>query len=159
MGAATIRPLRDADAPAVRSLVHATIERSYAGVYPPRAVAFFKEFHSEEKIRDRARTGTVLVAEQAGRIVATGARVGTEIFAVFVDPDLQGAGLGRALMARLETDARAAGIAEALLGVSLPSRAFYGRLGYQMTAERSRDLGGGERLDFWTARKSLVLEA
>ena len=40
-------------------------------VYPPRAVRFFKEFHSEAKILERHRQGAILVVEQEGTIIAT----------------------------------------------------------------------------------------
>ena len=150
-----IRPFAEADVAALRRLICETIDISYAPVYPPKALDFFKAFHSEEKIRERAQRGTVLVAEADGALTATGSLLEGEIFAVFVHPDRQGAGLGRALMARLEADARTAGVTESVLSVSLPSRRFYEGLGYELVEERSRDLGDGQRLDFWKAKRQL----
>jgi hypothetical protein len=48
-----------------------------------------------------------------------------------------------------------AGHQEAVLSVSLPSRAFYERLGYQIIEGRSIEVGEGQHLDFWKARKML----
>ena len=150
-----IRAFDEADVAALRRLICETIDISYAPVYPPKALDFFKAFHAEEKILERARRGTVLVAEADGALIATGSLLEGEIFAVFVHPDRQGAGLGRALMARLEADARTAGVTESVLSVSLPSRRFYEGLGYELVEERSRDLGDGQRLDFWKAKRQL----
>ena len=66
----------------------------------------FKTFHSEEKILDRSRAGTVLVVEEEDELTATGSMVDGEIFAVFVAPNVQQGGRGKALMEALEQEAR-----------------------------------------------------
>ncbi len=68
-----LRPFTDADLAAVRDLICRTIDASYAAVYPSRAIAFFKRFHSSEAILERARAGTLVVVEDRGRLVAAGA--------------------------------------------------------------------------------------
>ncbi|MCR9213076.1 MAG: GNAT family N-acetyltransferase [Proteobacteria bacterium] len=150
-----LRAYRDNDLDALYRLISETIEISYSPVYPARAVAFFKEFHSREKIRERSQSGQVLLIEQSGQLVATGSRVGNEIFAVFVHPDCQQGGFGKQLMADLEASARAEGQDQITLSISLPSRRFYEACGYEVTEELSRDLGDGQKLDFWKARKLL----
>ncbi|MDJ0895338.1 MAG: GNAT family N-acetyltransferase [Alphaproteobacteria bacterium] len=152
----SIRRLRDSDIPSLRRLICHTINVSYARAYPPRAVEFFKDFHAEGKITERGELGTVLVVEQDGDLIATGSLVDDEIFAVFVRPDHQQAGLGKALMRTLEDQARASGVTESVLSVSLPSKRFYEGIGYEMVEACSRDLGDGQRLDFWKARKRLM---
>jgi hypothetical protein len=42
------------------------------------------------------------------------------------------------------------------LSVSLPSRTFYVRRGYAVSEMLSGDMGGGQTLDYWQARKSLA---
>ena len=150
-----IRAFEESDVAALRRLICGTIDVSYAPVYPPKALDFFKAFHAEEKVRERAQRGTVLVAEADGDLIATGSLLEGEIFAVFVHPARQGAGLGRALMERLEGDARTTGVTESVLSVSLPSKRFYEGLGYEIVEERSRDLGEGQCLNFWKAKKRL----
>jgi GNAT superfamily N-acetyltransferase len=144
------------DLQALCRLIFRTIETSYSGVYPPRAIAFFKQFHSEEKVLQRIETGVILVAEQDSQLIATASLDGQEITAVFVDPDRQRFGFGQLLMKDLEARARKSGMRETVLSVSLPSRKFYERLGYQMVEERCRDLGDGQSLKFWKAKKRLV---
>lgn len=152
----TLRTFTRADLGAVHRLILDTIDASYGVDYPPRAVAFFKAFHAEADILNRSRIGTVLVAETGGAVVATGSLVEGQIFGVFVHPDHQGSGLGRAVMLALEQAASTAGQTESVLSVSLPSRRFYERLGYEMVEPRSRDVGEGQRLDYWSARKALT---
>lgn len=151
-----IRNVRASDVGALRRLIHETIDASYTQVYPPRAVQFFKEFHSERKILARRRAGTVLVIEEDDELTATGSIVNGEIFAVFVHPEFQRGGRGRALMEVLEDEARSRGVTDSELSVSLPSLNFYLGLGYELAEERSRDVGEGQRLNFWKAKKRLV---
>jgi len=151
-----IRKFRTSDIGRLKRLIHETIDVSYSGVYPCRAVRFFKAFHSEQKIRERSRNGTILVIEEDGELTATGSIVNGEIFAVFVHPDMQHGGRGKALMQALEDEARARGVIESELSVSLPSLKFYQDLGYEIVEERSRNVGEGQQLDFWKARKTLL---
>ena len=153
-----LRGFRDTDAVAVHALIHRTIDACYPGVYQPRAVDFFKEFHSLEAVGDRAAAGVVVVVEDDSGIIATGARLGSEINGVFVAPERQGSGLGALVMDELEAGMLAAGDLVARLDVSLPSRGFYERRGYVVVADRSIDVGDGQQLLYWEAEKSLSRE-
>jgi len=153
---ARIREFRESDLVPVWQLIHQTIDVCYSGVYPPRAVQFFKEFHSEEKIMERHRKGEILVVEQDGNVIATGAIVGSDIFGVFVHPEFQHRGHGGTLMGEVENRAKARGCMESELSVSLPSRGFYESLGYEMLEECLIDVGEGQHLNFWKARKPLT---
>ncbi len=153
---ANVRKFRESDIGRLRRLIYDTIDASYSRVYPPRAVQFFKEFHAEHRIIERSRTGTILVLKENGELVATGSIIGSEILAVFVHPKFQHGGRGKALMQDLEEEARQRGVTESELSVSLPSKRFYEGLGYEMVEEKSKDVGEGQRLDFWKARKSLT---
>ena len=149
------RAFGPADSERLQNLIWKVIEVSYRDDYSQAARDFFKSFHSADRVAGRAATGTVLVAELSGRIVATASLSGCEIFAVFVDPDQQGKGYGRRLMKKMEDIARASGVAEIHLSVSLPSKRFYESLGYVITQPRERKLENGELLRFWSARKLL----
>lgn len=153
-----MRDFRASDLQSVQALIFKTIDVSYAPVYPPRALSFFKAFHSEADILQRHRAGDILVIELEGKPIATGTLVEGEIFAVFVDPDHQQHGLGKTLMRELETRALAQGYEFSELSVSLPSRRFYEGLGYELLADRSKDLGNGQQMKYWQARKSLRRE-
>jgi GNAT superfamily N-acetyltransferase len=151
-----IRPFRDADVDALHRMICDTIDASYSGAYPMRAVQFFKEYHSEKSIVERSRAGEVVIIERSGSIVATGSLVGNEILGVFVKPDDQGQGYGKTIMGELERRAKAKGLPELVLSVSLPSRKFYENLHYEVLAECSLDVGEGQRLRYWPGRKTLI---
>ena len=150
-----VRKIRISELSIVRELILRTIDHAYSTVYPPRAVQFFKEFHSEENILQRYRNDGILIVEKDGRIIGTGSLVGTEILGVFILPEFQNQGHGRLLMHALEHKALASGINDVELSISLPSRKFYESLGYEVIADRSFDVGEGQKLDYWSARKAL----
>jgi len=151
-----IRPFREADLGSLRHMIFDTIDASYSGVYPIHAVQFFKEFHSEKRIIERSEAGEVLIVEKEGSIVATGALVGNKILGVFVKPENQGRGYGKMIMIELESRAKAKGVLEVVLNVSLPSRKFYENLGYELLAECSLDVGEDQHLHYWPGRKTLT---
>ncbi len=152
---AELRPLRQSDVAAVHRLINQTIDSCYPGVYPPRAVAFFRKFHTEDRISQRLCDGVVVVIVRDREFLATGALVDGDIFGVFVHPGFQRRGYGRTIMHALEGQALQIGHDEVVLSVSLPSRAFYEGLGYEVIEDCFMDVGEGQRLDFWKARKRL----
>lgn len=151
-----LRSFKPADVEAVRELIHSTIDSSYSDLYPPRAVAYFKGYHSAEAILARADEGRVVVVEDGGRIVATGAFLNGEICGVFVAPGHQGRGLGGLVMDELESLAAAHGSRSIRLNVSLPSRGFYEHRGYHLSEQYSGDMGEGQYLDYWEGEKEQV---
>lgn len=146
-----------ADLHALHCMICETIESSYSGLYPPRAVAFFKEYHSEKKIAERSELGEILVliSKRTGSILATGSLIGSEIMGVFVRSDHQRQGYGKDIMTRLELIAIEKGLPELNLSISLPSRQFYEHLDYRVLDERVLDVGGGECLKYWSGKKEL----
>lgn len=150
-----LRAFRPDDAELVTRLIHRTIDACYARVYPPRAVAFFKEYHALDRVLDRHAAGRVIVVRRGDDIVATGSLVGPEISGVFVDPAFQGHGVGALVMDELESAAGEMGLPAVELSVSLPSRGFYQRRGYRILEALSIDVGEGEQLDYWAAEKLL----
>jgi N-acetylglutamate synthase-like GNAT family acetyltransferase len=156
-GTIMIRSLAETDLHALHRMICDTIDTSYSKVYPPRAVAFFKEHHSEKKIAERSAVGEILVliSERDGSILATGALIDSEIIGVFVCSDHQRQGYGKAIMIQLEQKAMDKGLHKLSLSVSLPSRQFYEHLGYKVLDERLLDVGQGEFLKYWSGEKEL----
>jgi len=152
----TIRPFDEADLGSLHRMICDTIDASYSGVYPFRAVQFFREYHSEKRIMERSQAGEVLIIERGGSVVATGTLSGNEIVVVFVKPDNQGQGYGKTIMRELEGRAKAKGLSDVVLAISLPSRKFYESLEYEVLAECSLDVGEGQHLDYWLGRKTLI---
>jgi len=82
------------------------------------------------------------VVETAGLgVVGVGALDGSEIKRVYVGPQTQGLGVGRALLRVLEAEARRSGLAEVRLDASPSSEAFYASLGYEAHAHDGFTIG------------------
>lgn len=153
-----VREYRASDLDAVKRLIHATIDACYPAVYPAEAVAFFKEYHSDEAIAKRAEQGHTLVLEQCGQIIGTGTLVDDHVTAVFVDRSLQKQGLGKRIMTLLEAEARSAGVRSMTLDASLPSKRFYDSLGYVVVEEAFHPVANDKTLDYYRMRKDLCTE-
>ncbi len=154
---AMMRRFTESDLHALHRMICHAIDASYSCAYPLRAVRFFKEHHSEEKISGRCAAGEILIlaSEQDGSILATGALVDAQIIGVFVHPDHQRQGHGKAIMAELEKMARAKALRRITLSISLPSRKFYEHCGYEVLEECAIDVGAGERLRYRPGKKVL----
>lgn len=150
-----IREFKESDLISVGDLIYKTIDACYSGIYPPRAVQFFKQFHSHEKIIERHQRGEILIVEQDDNVLGTGSLINSDISGVFVHPQFHGRGFGGALMRELEKRAMASGCVESELSVSLPSRGFYEGLGYVILQECSIDVGEDQHLYYWQAKKLL----
>ncbi|MCL5281963.1 MAG: GNAT family N-acetyltransferase [Planctomycetes bacterium] len=152
---ATIREFQRADLPALKALVHKTIATCYPGHYGMEAVRFFLDYHNEEAILQDAQKGRTVILDKAGRILGTGTLVEDEIKRVFVDPTFQKQGFGRSIMQQLEEAATWQGTVIVKLDASLPSKAFYDRLGYITLGPAFLPVGNDRRLDFFKMQKTL----
>ena len=134
----------DLTASAARSLIDA-LNSELSDRYPEPGANHFRL--DPEEVADGR--GAFLVAARAGRLVGCGAvrrieeRTG-EIKRMFVCPEERGRGLGRALLAALETEARALGIARLVLetGARQPEAiALYRRAGFEEVAPFGEYIG------------------
>ncbi|MDQ2076389.1 GNAT family N-acetyltransferase [Marinimicrobium sp. ABcell2] len=155
---ALIRRFEASDVEPVISLIHKTIDESYAAFYSAPVLKFFKGFHSEDAILKRNEQGDIWILERGSEIVGTGATVENEIYGVFVSPASQRTGFGRLIMEHLEEQLRKAGHRHSKLSISLPSRTFYESMGYKVINEVNREVDAGHYLRFWKAEKQLVGE-
>lgn len=134
---ADIRAAGDEDAGGIGLLIRKTIRISNAGDYPPAVIARVAKNFSESAVRAMLLRRRVLVAVEAGAVVGTAGLDGDVVRSVFVEPSRQGAGVGRGLMAAIETLAREAGAPRLLVPASLTAQGFYARLGYEVVREET----------------------
>jgi len=152
-----IREFRTTDLSLVQKLIYQTIDICYPEYYPPLAVQYFKDYHDESNILERSKTGKVLLVETNNYIIGTGSIVGNEISGVFIHPNYQRQGFGKAIMNKLEEIGRLNGYTETELSISLPSLDFYENKGYKILEESSIDVGDNQVLEYWKASKDLSL--
>lgn len=151
----TIREFNLSDLDTVRKVIVDTIEACYPAAYCKEAVDFFKDHHRVKKLVKSAKKDYIVVLEMDGSIVGTGTLEGDEITRVFVLPEYQGLGLGKAIMETLEEKARSQGIKAVNIDASLVSLDFYHHLGYETTSVMYIPLENGQRLDYEEMKKVL----
>src|SRR6476469_3447416 len=89
--------------------------------------------------------GQVIVAELHGKIAGFAAVVGGELDGLFVEPDLWGHGIGRALVAAAAHQARLRGLS--LTVIANPrARGFYESCGFSLEGEEQTRFGVGLRM-------------
>lgn len=151
-----IRALEQNDIDKVEQVIYGTIDSCYPKAYCPEAIAYFKEFHSKEKIRKDAEAGNSIVLLDGSEVIGTGTLLNSEIRRVFVLKGYQKHGLGKLIMNRLEEIAIQKGINKAILCASMVSKKFYENLGYKTAKEDRIDLGDGKSLDYYDMYKELT---
>ena len=135
-----IRRATPADAPAIAAVQARTWRHAYADIVDPERMPTVED-QAPRWVAHFDAGGEVHVWDQDGRVVgfATAgpgrhdARVG-ELYAIYVDPPAQGAGVGSALLATAEQSLRDAGHPIAILWTFEANglaRAFYERHGWR----------------------------
>jgi N-acetylglutamate synthase-like GNAT family acetyltransferase len=150
-----LRQMKTGDLEAVYALVQTTIKVSYADVYPPEAIDFFKNHHSKENILQDIERGYIVVAESGGLLLGTGTIIGTSIRRVFINPEYQHHGIGKIIANKLERKARANGMAKLDLSASLKSRRFWETMGFASTGEFALPVANSQKLIFYEMVKTL----
>ena len=174
-----IRKACPADAVAIARVHVETWRSAYAGVLPD---AYLVSMSCERRLAHWRQTLTVgrhrepvLVAEDGAAEVIGFASFGAarrsglpvdlpydgEIFSLYVLPDYQGRGLGRALMEAGFKGLARAGRRAAIVWVvaANPARFFYERMGGRLVAERSERFAGAELPEYAYGWQRLVIGA
>ena len=136
-----IRPATPADVPALSDLIRRTVRLSNTGDYAAPVVELICANFAPDKVARRLATRAVFVCLEGNRIAGTIGLENDKLRSLFVEPGLQGNGVGARLVAHLEAHARQAGVAELLLSSSITARGFYERLGYHLIRFDEREDG------------------
>jgi putative acetyltransferase len=131
----SIRVAVDDDATAIWRVHSAAIRETCAGHYPPGVIAAWVERLKPESYRGVLRRGGVVIAEDNARVVGFGQidLPNGEIQAVYVSPDVQGQGVGAALLAHLEELAGRQGMSRVTLKATINAECFYAAHGWRTT--------------------------
>ena len=133
------------DAERVRQISHDTINAVYPHYYPKGAVDFFLAHHCTEHILRDIGAGEVWLILDGGEAVGTVTVNGNEINRLFVLPQHQGKGFGRALMQFAE-DKVFGSYDKAELSASLPAKAMFMKNGYSFSEYHIIDCDSGDKL-------------
>lgn len=145
----------DSDIEALQQLIYQAIDEAYTGVYGPKAIQYFKDYHSSSQILADVRQGQTVVLDLNEEIVGTGTICEQNIRRVFISPAFQCRSFGRMVMETLEKKALSMGLHHLNLDASLPSQPFYQHLGYRTREDRFFQVSNDERLDYFFMDKAL----
>ena len=138
----------------VRHITQRTIAAVYPRYYPAGAVAFFQAHHSDAAIRADLEAGRVWLLWDGGEAVGTVTVRDNEICRLFVLPEKQGRGYGRALLDFAE--AKIGEIyGEIVLDASLPAKAIYKKRGYVEGETHAIPVDAGQFLCYDVMRKTI----
>lgn len=125
-----VRLAQSEDAEGISQVILAALHSSNARDYPADVIARVASNFTPDAVLDLLKRRVVLAAVQDGVIVATAALDANVVRSVFVNPALQGQGIGRLLMIEIELRAREAGVTTLSVPSSLTAEPFYTRLGF-----------------------------
>ena len=140
-----IRPAALADQPAVQSITVQTIRAVYPHYYPEGAVEFFLAHHNDARIAADIAAGIVHLLTDGDIPVGTVTLRGNEICRLFVLPEHQGKGYGRALLEFAESTILAQH-PQIVLDASLPAKAIYLKRRYIPCEFHTIDTPNGDKL-------------
>ena len=133
----TIRRFREGDAEAVSALIARTLRESNSRDYPAERIEQDVQGLNPEEIRRRAGWTHFYVAEENGQIVGCsaigpywGSETESSLFNIFVLPEYQGQGIGRAIIRTLEEDAFFLRARRVEIPASITGTPFYLKMGY-----------------------------
>lgn len=150
---ALIRPARLADALAIAALHHAAVHQLAASHYPPEVLDRWSPpvtlARAEQLYRQtQDEGGQTLVAERNREIAGFGVvmPVAGEISACYVAPELSREGIGRLLLAAMETAIATAGVHKINVRVALNAKSFYSAFGYHVSSRGEHGFDDGTRM-------------
>lgn len=144
------------DATAISRVIIQSLRQSNALDYPPDVITQVEKSFSTVAIRALLSQRQVFVATIDKRVVATASLDQDVVRSVFVEPGHQGGGLGRQLMAKIQSVAQAAKIEVLRVPSSITAEAFYFKLGYRKVRD---EFHGVERTIIMERRLASIVDA
>jgi N-acetylglutamate synthase-like GNAT family acetyltransferase len=135
------------DAAAISQVIIQSLRQSNAQDYLPEVIAQVEKSFAPEAVCALIDQRRVFVATLDHRVVATASLDGDVVRSVFVDPTHQEGGLGRQLMATIESIAIDAKIDVLRVPSSITAEGFYFKLGFRKVRE-----------EFHGAERTIVME-
>ena len=138
----------------VKKITQTTICTVYPKYYPAGAVEFFSQHHSDERIWKDIEAGAVYVLTDDGICAGTVTVTGNEISRLFVLPEYQHRGFGRALLDFAE-EKIGASFDTIRVDASLPAKKIYLLRGYKETEYHIIPTGNGDYLCYDVMEKTI----
>jgi len=127
----TIRPALEDDADEISAVILRALRETNAKDYTTEIIERVEHSFNPRAVRELIGKRTVLVATIGNCVVGTASLDGNVVRSVFVAPDVQARGIGKLLMAEIESTARERNILKLAVPSSVTAETFYARLGFR----------------------------
>ena len=134
-----------ADLDTVRTITQTTIKQVYPMYYPCGAVDFFSKHHSDERIREDISKGIVYILNDGDAPVGTVSVSEDSIYRLFVLPEHQHKGFGKALLDFAEEKILSS-YDHVKIDASFPAKRIYKLRGYIETEYNMMETDNGDFL-------------
>ena len=151
-----VRRYRDEDAAACCDIIDSAID----GLPGLNAAAFalLRSTNTPSILGPELAGYHTVVYENDGVLLGVGALAGDELRRMYVRPEGQRRGIGRAILAALEQEARSRGLLELRTSAALPAARFYERNGFEAIGPREH-VDGEARFQYVGMSKRLAAPA
>ena len=136
----SIRKACPEDSSVISTIIIAAIKETNVKDYPASVIAKLPESFSPAQIAERMLVRDTYLSVADERITGTASLDNNTVRSVFVKPELQGFGIGLALMKHIEELASLNGISELTVPSSITAKGFYRKLGYEKVREEFEGL-------------------
>lgn len=131
----SIKVATEADIKGLETLIQSVLVKSNSSDYPEHVINFMCDYYSEDTILEKFDTKKTWLLEsykedEDAKLIGTISLCNSEIQALFIDPNAQKGGYGRALLEAAEGFARENGLEKLHLSASLTAKVFYEKMGY-----------------------------
>jgi len=130
-----IRPAQAGDAAGISRVIIRALRETNAKDYTPDIIARVELSFSPAAVERLIDQREVFVAEMDNRVVGTASLDGQALRTMFVLPEVQGRGIGRLLVQRIERVARERQLAILTVPATVTAESFYARLGFTAVRE------------------------
>jgi len=131
-----IRKFRKEDARNVSDLIRKCLREVNSKDYSKKVIDFMTSHFSHKTIIANSEKRQIFVAVEKEKIIGTASIHDDVILTVFVNPKIQGEGIGKKLMAKVENEAKKNGFKSVKLPSSITAIDFYKKLGYKKVKEK-----------------------
>lgn len=134
-----IRPFKTTDADELCKMILETLYKTNSKDYSKEILDKRAVKYTPAALTEKAKTRYILVAEERGRIVGSAQLDNEEIKMMFVLPEMQGRGVGKSLVEKIEEYAKGKGLKKIVGNSSLTAVGFYEKLGFVVGPEVEED--------------------
>ena len=126
-----VRQFKEEDADGVSQVIRKTMLETNADDYPISILKPLHDYFSPSKVQMLSLERFCVVTLIGKKIIGTGAFEGGELKTIFVNPDYQRQGVGKAIIFQLEQYARKEGYGTIRVPSSISGTKFYEKMGYE----------------------------